>query len=217
MNYFDRRKRLYRNIPKLNGFEWLMWNHFYNRITFSSNTATTSTPNVKKDMFKSISKVTSMIGIMVRPLRATVSVTAKWIIHCECSNAVIRWKSITKLIFRNFGGRVLGEATQRHAHLYAILKALESLPTDSFKKVCICTNDGSMIKAMTRLLPKWAENGYYLNSNPTVRCRNLETLHKLNTFIRVNPFTYRMKYTPADCNIQMMNIATKLAIAGAKK
>lgn len=109
----------------------------------------------------------------------------------------------------------MGEATLRNAHLVAIAEALESLPTDSFKKVCICTSELAMIKAMKIQLPKWAENNYHLSSNPTLRCRNVETLKKLNEFVRVNPFTYRFKYTPSDCNIQMMKFATKLAMAGA--
>lgn len=112
---------------------------------------------------------------------------------------------------------MIGEATSRHAGLYACAKMLESLPTDSFKKICICTPEFSLMSTVARSMPKYAENNYYMLANPTRRCRNVQTLKKLNAYIRLHPFTYRMKYTPTDCGIPMMKIASKLAIAGASK
>lgn len=161
--------------------------------------------------------------------------TSSWRSHCGLrhllrqsgpsivSKSVCTWRSwkllnfIRYCIFRNSGARVIGKQTEHHANIYAAARALQSLPKDLFKKVCICTDSMRVVQAMSRLLPQWSENDYRLLSDPTRRCENLPTLHALNEYVRLNPFTYRFKYTPSDCNIPMMVIATKLAKSAASE
>lgn len=115
------------------------------------------------------------------------------------------------LIFRNSSGQVVGNQTDNHACLYATAQALKSLPKDLFEKVCICTDAIRVIQVMSKLLPQWADNNFRKLSDSSLPCDNLPTLNELNEFVRLNPFTYRFKYTPSDCYISMMSIATRLA------
>lgn len=119
--------------------------------------------------------------------------------------------------FRNTNGPVIGKQTEHHASIYAAAEALKSLPKGLFTKVCICTDSTYVVHAMSRLLPQWSENNYRMLSDPMRRCENLPTLEFINEYVRLNPFTYRFKYTPSDCYIPMMICAMKLAKEAIKK
>lgn len=71
------------------------------------------------------------------------------------------------------------------------------------------------MKAMGTYLKMWSENNYRSISDPTKSMLNLELLLKLNKLMRSNSnVLFRWKYTPSDCNIPLMDEATKLAKMG---
>lgn len=127
---------------------------------------------------------------------------------------IINFNTSIYFICRNTCGRVIGGQTDAHANMYAMAQTLKSLPKGLFEKVCICTDSLPTIKTIIGLLPQWSENNYRMLSDPSRRCQNLKTLKFINEYVRTNPFTYRVKYTPSDCFISMMVIATKLAKDG---
>lgn len=96
----------------------------------------------------------------------------------------------------NICGLVERRQEINHAILYAILRTLQSIPEDSFKKVCICVREAGVINYVCNAIPRLSENSF--RSMTTGRLiKDLETSMEINKILRMrHDITFRVQFIP---------------------
>lgn len=119
-------------------------------------------------------------------------------------------------IFRNSNGPVVGRQDEAHCKLYAVYKALESMPKNAFNKVCICVDQIWVPPFLSDHLCEMSENAF--RSTYTGKLNpDLETNMAINQLLRTRQdLTFRLKYTPTRIGLAEMAFAKKSAIEASK-
>lgn len=117
---------------------------------------------------------------------------------------------------QNMCGAVERRQEFNHAELYSILQALKNIPTNSYKKVCICVPDAGVIKFICKSLPRLSENSY--RSVRTGRLiKDLETAMEINNILRARQdITFRMKFIPTGVGYHYAQLARHRAMIMAE-
>lgn len=120
-------------------------------------------------------------------------------------------------IYRNISGPVERRQKLNHACLYGVLQALKAIPTDSFKKVCICVNELTLINFIARVLREMSENSFRSTRSGKLN-KDLDTCMELNTIIRERQdLTIRLKFVPTDIGVMEVYHAGKRARRAAEE
>lgn len=97
------------------------------------------------------------------------------------------------------------------------MKALEQIPQNLFKNVCLCVDETRMLTFVNRSLRSMSENSFR-SLNTGKLNKDLETSMLLNKLLRTREdLTLRMKYVPNDIGVDGMYQATKLAKKAAEE
>lgn len=112
----------------------------------------------------------------------------------------------------NMCGPVERRQTEKHAILYSVLQALKNIPTNSYKKVCICVCESGVIDFICRAIPELSENSY--RSVRTGRLiQDLETSMEINEILRARQdITVRMKFIPTGIGYHHASFARNWAM-----
>lgn len=91
------------------------------------------------------------------------------------------------------------------------MKALQLIPQNLFKNVCLCVDETRMLTFINRSLRSMSENSFR-SLNTGKLNKDLETVMQVNQLLRTRQdLKLRMKYVPNDIGVDGMYHATKIA------
>lgn len=130
--------------------------------------------------------------------------------HNKCASYVLVYAEGHPL---NMCGAVEHRQGLNHAILYSILQALKNIPENSYKKVCICVPESTVISFICKGIPALSENSY--RSVRTGRLnKDLETSMEINNILRTRQdITFRMKFIPRGVSYRLESVARNWAHA----
>lgn len=112
---------------------------------------------------------------------------------------------------RNLYGSVERRQAANHAKVYALVKAIQQVPQNLFKKVCFCVDETRMLTFVNKSLRSMSENSFR-SLNTGKLNKDLETSMELNKLLRTRQdLTIRMRYVPNDIGVNGIYCATRLA------
>lgn len=98
-----------------------------------------------------------------------------------------------------------------HAKIYSIAKALQQMPRDLIKNVCICVDETRILTFVNKSIRTMSENSFRSLTTGKLN-KDLETSMELNRLLRTRQdLKLRMKYVPNDIGVDGMYCASKLA------
>lgn len=97
------------------------------------------------------------------------------------------------------------------------MKAMQQIPQDLVKKICVCVDEIPMITFIDKSLRNMSENSFRSVHTGKLN-KDLETSMEINKLIRLRQdFALRLKYLPNDIGVNGMYRATKLAIKASEE
>lgn len=113
--------------------------------------------------------------------------------------------------YRNLQGVVERRQAITHAKLYAFLKAMEQIPVDSFKKLCIMIHDLTLISFLGNHLRTMSENSFRSTRSGRLN-KDLQTSMEVNKILRTREdLTLQLMWCPIDLHVDGMYNAMKIA------
>lgn len=126
-------------------------------------------------------------------------------------NYLKKTHSIFRLFRRNSQGGVERRQSLNHAVLYAMLKGLEQIPTDSLKKLSIMTNQLGLIGFIDRSLRQMSDNSFRSTISGKLN-KDLQTCMQINKILRTrNDIQFQLMMCPSDIGVDGMYYAKKIA------
>ncbi|XP_031632551.1 uncharacterized protein LOC116346555 isoform X2 [Contarinia nasturtii] len=111
----------------------------------------------------------------------------------------------------NLQGSVERRQSKIHARLYAVLKAMQQIPKDSFKKLCIQTDDLGLITFIDQSLRSMSENSFRSVYTGKLN-KDVQTSMELNEILRSRQdLTLQLMFCPNDICVDGMYHAVKMA------
>lgn len=102
-----------------------------------------------------------------------------------------------------------------HAKIYAVLRALKSIPHGLFSKVSLNSDDMVMSRYVAIFLRNMSENSFRSTHTGKLN-KDLETNMEVSTLLRTRQdLTFRFQYTPNDISFPPAKHANKMAMNAA--